>query len=73
MRWCEIAGGIQIFLSREEQSIIDRVSKGRKPQSSFDEREQEIARRMVSRGVLRCVRVNDELHYECDHQDLWRC
>lgn len=43
--------GISIPISSEEQEIIEK-SKSKVYKNTFDEREQEVARKMVSKGVL---------------------
>lgn len=50
-RFTEIQSGVRIPISSEEQVILDKC-KEKMYKSSLDERDQEVARRMVSRGIL---------------------
>lgn len=73
MRWHEIAGGIRVPLSQEERDIMKRASEGRIARADLDEREQEVARRMVSRGVLRRIKDDGKAYFEPEgSEDLWR-
>ncbi len=54
MRFIEIAGNLQIGISNEELVLLEKV-KGAKSflyKHQLDEREQEVARNMVHRGIL---------------------
>jgi hypothetical protein len=53
VRYHEITSGTRIPVNTEEQGILDLADKGVLKQSSFDERQQEVARNMVSRGLLK--------------------
>ncbi len=69
MRWHEIGGGIRIPLSQEERDILKKV----KSNGDLDERDEEVARRMVSRGVLRFGKKDGKETFEPDETgDLWR-
>ncbi len=73
MRWHEINGGVRVPLSLEEREIMARAKEGRLARGELDEREQEVARRMVSRGVLRRLRVDGKAYFEAEGLDhLWR-
>lgn len=50
-RFIETTAGIRVPISQEEQEILD-MCKEKMYKSSLDERNQEVARKMVSRGVL---------------------
>ncbi len=64
MRYFEIAGGFRVPLSGEEQNVLTKVEKNhRLPSEGMDEREGEVARTMVRRGVLNRVQVSDKEHY----------
>jgi hypothetical protein len=64
MRYFEIAGGIRLQLSQEEQNVLSTVEKShRLPSEDMDERQEEIARQMVRRGLLNRVKVKDKEHY----------
>ncbi len=73
MRYHEIASGLRIALSCEEQDLLDR-NKGRPiEKDSLDEREQELARLMVSRGVLDQYPHDNHVFYHVSSvNDNWR-
>jgi hypothetical protein len=75
MRYYEIASGIRIPVSSEEQELLDRITKkGFFCKKDFsDERDEEVARLMLSRGVLSQIKKNDELCYKPNSvNDIWR-
>lgn len=64
MRWHEIASGLRMHVSGEEQAILDRAMREDLPEDKLDERDQEVARQMVSRGLLHRLRQkNGALSY----------
>ena len=61
MRYFEIAGGLRVPVSGEEQTVLSDVqTKGRIKRVDMSDRSQEMARRMVSRGLLRRVRDGEQ-------------
>lgn len=52
MRYFEITSGVRMPVSKEEQDILDKVAGKRLKKLDLDERDQEIARKMVTRGLL---------------------
>jgi hypothetical protein len=76
MRFREIRGGIQMPVSLEEQALIDLIEsqEGEFVQrSELDERQKEVARKMVSRGVLDRTQRDGSLYYVVSKlDDLWR-
>lgn len=73
MRYHEIASGLQIPLSCEEQDLIDRTKGGPFEKDGLGEREQELARQMVSRGVLDQYPQDDRVFYHVSSvNDIWR-
>lgn len=74
MRFIEIRGNTLVPVSNEETIIIEKVrgSTGPLKSQTLNEREGELARRLVHRGVLTRVRVDGEqcLVYN-DIEDLW--
>lgn len=75
MRFFEISSGFRLPVSEEEQSILDKAVETRRvPRSALNEREQEVARLMVTRGLLNRKRDEDgKVFYEPnDTLDLWR-
>jgi len=76
MRFHEIRGGIQIPVSSEEQDLIDLIESQEGnfiKRSELDERQREVARKMVSRGVLDRTQRDGSLFYVVSRlDDLWR-
>ena len=62
MRYFEIAGGLRVPLSGEEQKVLSIVqdNEGGVGKKEMDERQWEIGRQMVSRGLLRRVNSGDQ-------------
>lgn len=76
MRFREIRGGIQIPVSGEEQDLIDLIESQEGnfiKRKELDERQREVARKMVSRGVLERTQRDGSLYYVVSKlDDLWR-
>lgn len=73
MRYFEIAGGIRLQVSLEEQSLVDLAEKEILSDASLDERDQEMARSMVSRGIFNRLEKDGELYYQLNGlEDVWR-
>lgn len=76
MRFREIRGGIQIPVSSEEQDLIDLIESQEGnfiKRKELDERQREVARKMVSRGVLERTQRDGSLYYVVSRlDDLWR-
>lgn len=76
MRFREIRGGIQIPVSLEEQGLIDLIESKEGEfikRSELDERQKELARKMVSRGVLDRTKRDGSLFYVVSKlDDIWR-
>jgi hypothetical protein len=76
MRFHEIRGGLQIPVSQEEQGLIDLIEsqEGQFIQrKELDERQREVARKMVSRGVLERTQRDGNIYYVVSKlDDLWR-
>jgi hypothetical protein len=64
MRFIEIMGGILQPISIEESMIVDKIygNIDPLPTDQLNEREQELARKMVSRGVLARVKMEGKIH-----------
>ena len=53
MKYVEILGGIQTFISNEENELVEAVQKeGRLVHKDLDERQLEHCNNLVKRGVL---------------------
>jgi len=76
MRFREIRGGIQVSVSNEEQEMVDLIESQEDKtikRSELDERQKEVARKMVSRGVLERTQHDGSLFYIVSKlDDLWR-
>jgi hypothetical protein len=74
MRFFEISSGLRVPVSEEEQLLLDRaIAKKQVRHDDLNEREQEVARLMVSRGLLHRRKNDDGMFYEPnDAADLWR-
>jgi hypothetical protein len=76
MRFLEIRGGIQIPVSGEEQDLIDLIESQEGQfikRQDLDERQRELARKMVSRGILERAQREGSLFYVVSGlEDLWR-
>lgn len=75
MRFYEISGGFRVPVSKEEQQIIDLAldaSNGELMKSDLDERQQEVARIMVTKGLLRRLKDEDHLYFKVNSEEIWR-
>jgi hypothetical protein len=75
MRYIELVSGWRIPISEEEQSLVNMISEsdsGALANSSLDEVQQEIARLMVSRGVIKQTVNDDDLIFTLDNERLDR-
>lgn len=74
MRFIEIRGNTLVPISNEEAILLEKVKGSFDPLtvSSLDEREGELARQLVHRGVLSRIKVDGQncLIYN-DIEDLW--
>ena len=60
MRYFEISSGFRVPMSNEEREIMSKVGiKGIREDELIDEREQEVARMMMMRGLLNKKRDKD--------------
>jgi hypothetical protein len=74
MRFIEIRGSLMVPVSNEEMLLVEKVKGSIDPliQSKLDEREGEVARQLVHRGVLARTKIDGEncLLYN-DLEDIW--
>lgn len=74
MRFIEIRGNTLVPISNEEDILVEKVKGSIDPLTtkSLDEREGEVARQLVHRGVLSRIKVDGQncLVYN-DIEDLW--
>lgn len=74
MRFYEISSGLRVPVDTEQQELIDRAIEARRlREDDLEERAAEVARLMLSRGLLRQKKDDDGMYYEPnDSADLWR-
>lgn len=74
MRFYEISSGFRLPISSEEQEIMELIqSKDRLGKDELDERQQEVSRLMVSRGLLIREKDGDDIYLRPnDPNDIWR-
>jgi hypothetical protein len=74
MKFIEISGGLLQPVSNEENIIIEtiRSHKSPYPKNKFSLREKEIARNLVSRGILTRLVSENKLYFVVnDTTDFW--
>ncbi len=73
MRFFEITSGVRMPVSCEEQAILDKAATGALRKVDLDERDQEVARRMVTRGLLNRGRDDEKnVVFHCNKEKLDR-
>ena len=73
MRFEEFKGGIRIAISNAELKILDEIRHSDRNSITteyLDESEVELARKMVSRGLLNRVKMDGLVHYVINN-DSW--
>ena len=65
MRFIEITGGLMVPVSNDEMLVAEKVRghTGPLPRRSLNEREQELARQLVHRGVLDRTLIDGRMFY----------
>lgn len=74
MRMHQVRGGMVIPVSNEEYHILSLIAeRGSIDRSTLTERDKELARLMVSKGVLFRKKVNEKIVYVANAiEDVWR-
>lgn len=75
MRYIEIKGGIQLPLSNEERKLYEQIEEAKVVQAEeLEERDAELARKMMSRGALLMIENEDEtIAYAVNRlEEMWR-
>ena len=73
MRYFEIASGYTLPVSVEEQEVLDRIGNKQLLASEFNEREAEVARLMVNRGLLHRLASDGAISFSANlPTDTWR-
>lgn len=64
MRFFELVSGLRVPLSNEEQRLLVKSEEdGSVARATLDDREQEVARQMTARGILRRVQRDEKTHF----------
>jgi hypothetical protein len=73
MRFIEILGGLQAPVSNEEDALVSKIIQEQSmPKQNLDEREQEVARKLTSRGILKRIKIDGATHYKVNLLDnVW--
>jgi hypothetical protein len=73
MRFIEILGGLQAPITNEEDTLVNKIIQERSmPKKKLDEREQEIARKLTSRGILKRVKIEGDTFYKINSlEQVW--
>jgi|GEM_PF-6401179 len=75
MRWIEVLGGLRMPINNEESKLVDKIDESKEfDKEKLSEREQELARNLVSRGVLNRFSNDDSIVYYTVNkiQPAWR-
>lgn len=71
MRYVEVLGGLQTFLSNEENELVEAVQKhGRLRHDDLDERQLEHCNNLVKRGILMRQDDQDGRYFKEVHNGL---
>lgn len=71
MKIWELASGINIMLSEEENDLLEGLIKNSK--KKLDEREEIVAQTLVSKGVFNKIDENDDVSFLVNYRaDVWR-
>ena len=75
MRFVEIAGNVLAAISNEERIVLEKARSQSLPlmKKQLSEREAELARRLVHRGIFDRVKVNEDIGFSVNlPEDVWR-
>jgi len=64
MRFVEFTSGLQTFVTKEEQDLIETMSKGPVNKRDLSEREQVVARRLTEKSILIRQKQDDSIYYK---------
>ena len=64
MRFVEFTSGLQTFVTKEEQELIETMSKGPVRKRDLTEREQQVASRLTEKSILTRQKKNDSIYYK---------
>jgi hypothetical protein len=71
MRFYELQGGIQYWLSQEEDKLFNKIHRNNNkyPLDKLNDREQEVSRKLVSRGVFNKYKYENIYYIEINNID----
>lgn len=73
MRYFEIQGGIRMPINDEELALLEAAKEEELADETLDERSQEVARKMVSRGLFNRQLKDGKLYYSPNSlPEVWR-
>jgi hypothetical protein len=73
MRYHEIESGLRVPISKEEWALIDHIRPRPVQKDSLDERQAELARLMVARGLLNHFKKDEQMFFRVSSvADIWR-
>ena len=74
MKILEILGGINIMISNEENDLVAKVKESQFiPKYKLTDREKEIAKNLVTRGVLIRSEMNERIIFKVNElEQIWR-
>lgn len=64
MRFVEFTNGLQTFVTKEEQDLIETMSKGPVNKKDLSEREKLVARRLTEKSILTRQKHDDSIYYK---------
>ena len=64
MRFVEFTSGLQTFVTKEEQDLIETMSKGPVKKRDLSEREQQVAHRLTEKSILTRQKNDDSIYYK---------
>ena len=67
MRFVEFTSGLQTYVSKEEQELIETISENPVKKRDLKEREQEVARHLAQKSILIRQKINDHIIYRINN------
>lgn len=65
MRFVEFTTGLQTFVSKEEEDLVEEINKnGSMNKKDLSERQQVLARRLAEKSILIRQKHNDNIQYK---------
>ena len=67
MRYVEFTSGVQTYVNKEEQELIETVSENPVKKRDLTVREQEVARHLAQKSILIRQKINDHIGYRINN------